>query len=158
MTHSQGYRCKTRQLFARPPRQHGAVKLSTYTTVYKVGQYVDVKINGAYHKGMPHRWYYGRTGTVFNVGPRAVGVQFTKRVGNRIMLKRINVRPEHIKPSNCRIGHTTRVAENARLQAEAKANNTPVCLKRQPGQPKPAHVVTNPKIVDLAPARYEGYL
>jgi large subunit ribosomal protein L21e len=48
---------------------------------------------------MPFKYYHGRTGRVFNVNPRAVGVEILKRVGNRLMPKRLNVRLEHIKKS-----------------------------------------------------------
>ncbi len=48
---------------------------------------------------MPFKFYHGRTGRVFNVNPRAIGVELLKRVGTRYMNKRINVRLEHIKRS-----------------------------------------------------------
>ena len=36
---------------------------------------------GAFQKGMPHKAYHGKTGRVFNVSKRAVGVVVNKRVG-----------------------------------------------------------------------------
>jgi large subunit ribosomal protein L21e len=48
---------------------------------------------------MPFKYYHGRTGRVFNVNPRAVGVEILKRVGNKLMPKRLNIRLEHIKKS-----------------------------------------------------------
>lgn len=59
MPHSHGYRARTRHLFARKFREHGKIKLSTYLKTYKVGDIVDVKVNGAIHKGMPHKFYHG---------------------------------------------------------------------------------------------------
>lgn len=59
MPHSYGYRARTRHLFARDFRKHGPVKLSTYMTTYKVGDYVDIKVDGAIHKGMPYKYYHG---------------------------------------------------------------------------------------------------
>lgn len=85
MPHSFGYRARTRDMFARPFRQTGMIKLSTYMTTYKVGDYVDIKVNGAVHKGMPHKYYHGRTGVVFNVTKSAIGVRVNKVVGNRII-------------------------------------------------------------------------
>jgi large subunit ribosomal protein L21e len=35
------------------------IKLSTYLKPYKVGDFVDIKGNGAVHKGMPHKFYHG---------------------------------------------------------------------------------------------------
>jgi large subunit ribosomal protein L21e len=59
MPHSFGLRARTRHLFARSFREKGPVKLSTYLKVYKTGDIVDIKANGAIHKGMPHKYYHG---------------------------------------------------------------------------------------------------
>merc|ERR1711879_219515 len=101
MPHSFGYRARTRKLFAQPFRKHGAVSLAKYLTTYKVGDYVDIKANASIHKGMPFKFYHGRTGVIWNVTPRAVGVEINKQVRNRIIKKRIHVRIEHIQPSRC---------------------------------------------------------
>merc|ERR1719192_1078879 len=37
---------------------------------------------------MPYRYYHGRTGKIFHVVKRAVGVLVNKRVRHRIMVKR----------------------------------------------------------------------
>ncbi|KAJ8752688.1 hypothetical protein K2173_006490 [Erythroxylum novogranatense] len=50
---------------------------------------------------MPHKFYHGRTGRVWNVTKRAVGVEINKQVGNRIIKKIIHVRVEHLQPSRC---------------------------------------------------------
>jgi large subunit ribosomal protein L21e len=75
-----GVRARTRDLFARPFRKKGYIPLSTYLRTFKVGDYVDVKVNGAIHKGMPHKFYHGRTGRIWNVTKRAVGVEVNKQV------------------------------------------------------------------------------
>ena len=41
--------------------------LSTYLVNYKLGDYVDIKANSAIQKGMPHKFYHGRTGRVLCV-------------------------------------------------------------------------------------------
>jgi len=46
----------------------------------QVGDYVDVKVNAAVHKGMPFKFYHGRTGVVWNVTKRALGVELNKTV------------------------------------------------------------------------------
>ena len=112
MPHSFGYRARTRDMFARPFRKTGMIKLSTYMTTYKVGDYVDIIVNGAIHKGMPHKYYHGRTGVVFNVTKRSIGVRVNKIIGNRIIHKHINVRVEHVQPSKCRQDFLNRVKEN----------------------------------------------
>ena len=54
---------------------------------------------------MAHKAYHGKTGRIFNVSRRAVGIVVNKRIKNRILAKRINVRIEHIKHSKSRAGH-----------------------------------------------------
>ena len=49
----------------------------------------------------------------------------------RILAKRINIRIEHIKHSNCRLDFLKRVEENEKKKKEAKAKNERVNLKRQ---------------------------
>ncbi len=120
MPHSFGYRARTRDLFKRGFRQHGPVHLSTYMRPYHVGDIVDIKANGAIQKGMPHKYYHGRTGVVFNVAPRAVGVIIYKVVGNRYMEKRVNVRVEHVKHSKCRDDFLARVKQNSEKKKAAK--------------------------------------
>ena len=44
------------------------------------GDIVEVVANSAYQKGMPHKWYHGRTGIIYNVTKRAVGVEVNKQV------------------------------------------------------------------------------
>ena len=67
MPKSEGYRCCTRDMFSRPFRQRGMPNLSTYLVNYKLGDYVDIKANSAIQKGMPHKFYHGRTGRVLCV-------------------------------------------------------------------------------------------
>ena len=117
MVRSGGYRSNTRDLFQQPFRKRGPVKLSTYLENYKIGDYVDIKANPSIHKGMPHKYYHGKTGRVWNVTPRAIGVQINKPVGNRIMKKRIHVRVEHLQKSACRTHFLERLVENEKYKA-----------------------------------------
>ncbi|THH18620.1 hypothetical protein EW146_g2385 [Bondarzewia mesenterica] len=108
-------------MFTRGFKDHGLIKLSTYLIPYHVGDIVDIKANAAQQKGMPHKYYHGRTGIVYNVTPHAVGVIVYKVVGNRYLEKRVNIRVEHIKHSKCRQEFLDRVKRNTELHAEAKA-------------------------------------
>ncbi|ELU35581.1 ribosomal l21e domain-containing protein [Rhizoctonia solani AG-1 IA] len=113
MPHSFGYRARTRHMFKRGFKvcgciEHGPIKLSTFVTPYRIGDIVDIKANAAQQKGMPHKYYHGRTGIVYNVTPRAVGVLVKKIVGNRYIEKRVNLRVEHIRHSNSRQDFLTR--------------------------------------------------
>ena len=50
MPGGQGLRHRTRDLFQRGFRQKGFINLSTYLRVYKLGDYVDIKMNPAVQK------------------------------------------------------------------------------------------------------------
>jgi ribosomal protein L21E len=50
MPGGQGYRARTRDMFKRGYRQAGFINLSTYLRTYKLGDYVDIKVNGAVQK------------------------------------------------------------------------------------------------------------
>lgn len=155
-----GYRSRTRYMFQRDFRKHGAASLSTYLKVYKVGDIVDIKANGAYQKGMPHKFYQGKTGVVYNVTKSSVGIIINKMVGNRYLEKRLNLRVEHIKHSKCRQEFLDRVKSNAAAKAAAKAKGVPAQLKRQPAGPRDARVVSTVGNIPqtLAPVPYETFI
>uniref|UniRef100_A0A1B6HSB4 Large ribosomal subunit protein eL21 n=2 Tax=Proconiini TaxID=565685 RepID=A0A1B6HSB4_9HEMI len=156
MTNSKGYRRGTRDLFSRKFRRHGVIPLSTYMKVYKVGDIVDIKGNGAVQKGMPYKVYHGKTGRVYNVTPHALGVIVNKRVRGKIIPKRINIRIEHVNHSKCREDFMVRVKENEKKRKEAKEKGVTAVLKRQPAQPRPAHIVRAKEApIMLAPIAYE---
>lgn len=69
---------------------------------------------------MPHKYYHGKTGRIWNVTKRAVGVEVNKRVRGRIIKKRIHVRVEHVKKSASRQAFLDRVKENSQKRKDAK--------------------------------------
>ncbi|KAF9971744.1 60S ribosomal protein L21A [Actinomortierella ambigua] len=142
MPHSYGIRARTRHMFSRNFREHGMPGISTYLKTYKVGDIVDIKANAAIHKGMPHKFYHGRTGIIYNVTKSSVGVIINKRVGNRYMEKRVNLRIEHIKHSKCRDDFLRRVKENTALKQQAKKDGVKLNLKREPVLPREARFVS----------------
>ncbi|KAJ3039015.1 60S ribosomal protein L21A [Rhizophlyctis rosea] len=158
MPHSFGLRARTRHLFSRNFREKGAIRLSTYLKTYKVGDIVDIKANGAVHRGMPHKYYHGKTGIIYNVTKTSVGIIINKQVGNRYIEKRVNIRVEHIKHSNCRLDFLRRVKTNAAAKAEAKAKGVAVNVKRQPVGPRAAHYVSAKGNLPttIAPVPYEA--
>ncbi|MCE2196874.1 hypothetical protein GQ599_10100, partial [Streptococcus thermophilus] len=88
MTNPKGLRRGTRNMFARPFKKNGVEHLSTFLKVYRVGDIVDLKGNGAFQKGLIHKCYHGKTGRIFNVTQHAVGVIVNKRVKGKILAKR----------------------------------------------------------------------
>jgi large subunit ribosomal protein L21e len=157
MPHSFGLRARTRNLFSRPYRQHGPIPLAKYLTTYKIGDIVDIKANGAIHKGMPYRYYHGKTGVVWNVGKRSIGVEINKQVRTRIVKKKLTVRVEHVQKSRCREDFLRRVRENEKARAKAKQQGKKISLKRLPAQPREGKLVKakNIPIQTIAPIKWE---
>ncbi|KAK2959335.1 putative 60S ribosomal protein L21-A [Blattamonas nauphoetae] len=143
MPHSWGLRARSKTLFQKEFRQHGTPSLSTYMQPYKLGDYVDIKVDSAIHKGMPHKFYHGKTGRIWNISKRAIGVEVNKRVGNRIIKKRLSVRVEHVKKSKCRDDYLARI----------KAGGA----KRQPVKPRKACYVNVKKgsVITVTPKPYK---
>ena len=145
MPHSFGLRARTRDLFGQNYRQHGAVGLTKLLTIYKKNDYVDIIGNGAYQRGMPHKFYHGKTGQVFDVTRNSVGVIINKRVNTRIIPKRLHLRIEHVRQSKSREAFVERVRTNDKLKREAKAKGVKISTKRIPKQPREASVVDSSK-------------
>jgi len=94
MKKSKGLRSKTRALLKKEPRERGKTGLSKLLWEYKSGDKVLVKVDSGVHKGMPHRRYLGKIGTVIDRrgGSYLIGVKQGEAV------KEIIVRPEHLIP------------------------------------------------------------
>ncbi|KIY62148.1 hypothetical protein CYLTODRAFT_459235 [Cylindrobasidium torrendii FP15055 ss-10] len=160
MPHSFGYRARTRHMFKRGFKDHGSIPMVTYLTNYHVGDIVDIKANAAQQKGMPHKFYHGRTGIVYNVTPSAVGVIVYKVVGNRYIEKRVNLRVEHIRHSKCRKEFLERVKRNAAAEKKGQDGER-TNLKRVAALPREAHTVVveaGNEPQTMAPVRYETFI
>ncbi|KAG8415286.1 60S ribosomal protein L21A [Metarhizium acridum] len=142
MGHSYGKRAGTRYAFSRNFRQKGMIALNTYLKTYRVGDIVDIKVNGAVQKGMPYKVYHGKTGVVYNVTKSSVGVIIYKKVWHRYIEKRINVRVEHVQPSRSREDFLKRVKSNAEAKKKAAADGVTVQVKRLPALPREARTVS----------------
>ncbi|KND90327.1 60S ribosomal protein L21-A [Tolypocladium ophioglossoides CBS 100239] len=142
MGHSYGKRAGTRYAFSRNFRQKGMIALNTYLKQYRVGDIVDIKVNGAVQKGMPYKVYHRKTGVIYNVTKSAVGVIIYKKVWHRYIEKRINVKVEHIQPSRSREDFLRRVKSNAEAKKQARAEGVTVQVKRLPAQPREARTVS----------------
>lgn len=106
---------------------------------------------------MPYKVYHGKTGVIYNVTKAAVGVILYRRVGNRYIEKRVNVRVEHVKLSKSRDDFLRRVKENAAKRKEVKSSGKSVELKRQPAMPRTARTVSGKenKPENVVPLAYE---
>lgn len=136
---SKGYRSGTRYRYSKDFRKHGVPKSSTYTKVYKIGQYVDIIADPACQKGMPFKYYHGLTGKIYNINPRSVSIMIHRRHGPRYVEKRITVRVEHIRASNCNKDFVERCIRNDKLRKEALARGEKLgSIKRIPPGPREA--------------------
>ena len=158
MPHSFGKRGRTRQKFSKDFRKHGMPPVSRYLQVFRKGEYVDIIVDSAVQKGMPYHYYHGRTGVVFDVTPRAVGVEIAKVVGNRQIRKRLHVRIEHIRKSRCQEEFLRRVKLNDQAHHEAHLQGKTIVTKRTPEGPRPGYFVPAPTIYPLGPVKFvESY-
>ena len=98
-----------------------------------------------------------KTGIIYNVTKSSVGVIVHKIVRSRYVEKRVNIRVEHVKHSNCRLDFLKRVQENKQKKVEAKKQGLKIDLKRQPLQPRTAHLVKadGNAPITIAPVPYE---
>eukprot|EP00343_Euplotes_focardii_P008233 CAMPEP_0205819440 /NCGR_PEP_ID=MMETSP0206-20130828/1825_1 /ASSEMBLY_ACC=CAM_ASM_000279 /TAXON_ID=36767 /ORGANISM="Euplotes focardii, Strain TN1" /LENGTH=159 /DNA_ID=CAMNT_0053113047 /DNA_START=38 /DNA_END=517 /DNA_ORIENTATION=- len=157
MVHSYGYKSGTRHLFQKKFRKHGVPGVSTLLSTYKVGDYVDVVADPSVRKGMPHKFFHGKTGIVWNVTPRGLGVIVNKVVGTRTLRKRICVRFEHVKMSRCREAFQNKVKAYKAFCDLKKAGKTEIVNKtsfRAGGIVRPKAVETLKKV----DADFDGFL
>ena len=153
---SRGLRHGTRNVFSRGFREKGANNTTTYLRTFRVGDYVDIKVNASQQKGMPYLQYQGRTGIVWNVTPRAVGVEINKQIGGRIARKRIHVRIEHVQHSRCREDFLARREANDKAHHEAKLAGKKITTKRPvTGAPREGFVLESVKPELLTPIPYD---
>ncbi|EPR79136.1 60s ribosomal protein L21 [Spraguea lophii 42_110] len=157
MVSSHGYRRQTRNLFSQAFRKHGMPNTSTYLTQYAVGEYVDIKVNPAIHKGMPHKYYHGRTGIIKEVNRGSVIVLFNRILANKTVERKVIVGIEHIRKSKCQDEYLKRLEINKKIIEEAeKKGEVPVLFKRQPKGPKPAVEMLMNNIIELSYDKVES--
>jgi len=93
MPQTSGRRIKTRSLLKKKVRERGIKPPSYLLQDYKLGDKVVLKYDPSVHKGMPHRRFYGKIGTVIGKRGRAYVVQVID--GDKT--KTLIARPEHLK-------------------------------------------------------------
>lgn len=93
MPQTSGKRIKTRSLLRKKARERGVKPPSYLLQDYKTGEKVVLKYDSSVHKGMPHRRFYGKIGTVVGRRGRAYLIQ----VSDGGKTKTLIARPEHLK-------------------------------------------------------------
>ena len=75
MPRSRGPRRKSRKILTKRVRERGKLGLSRLLTKYEMGDKVVVNIDSAIHKGMPHKRYQGKVGTVIEKRGKACVIE-----------------------------------------------------------------------------------
>jgi large subunit ribosomal protein L21e len=93
MGKSKGPRRKSRSILTKRVRERGKIGLSRLLAEYKLGDKVVVNIDPAIHKGMPHKRYQGKVGTIVDKRGEAFILEIPQRKTSKLII----ARPEHIK-------------------------------------------------------------
>jgi len=93
MRRSKGYRSRTRKLFTKASRKRGIAPLGYLLHEYVQGERVSIHVNPSVHKGMPHRRFHGKVGTILEKRGRAYVVML--REGD--LFKKVIALPDHIR-------------------------------------------------------------
>lgn len=155
---SHGFRRGTRTLFTKRFRHHGMPHVAKILEQFRVGDYVDCKIDSSVVKGMPHKYYHGKTGIVYNCNPHSYGVTFYRRVGGKFIERNMHIRVEHLSKSRCDEDSKRRYAEYREALAAARAKGEKILPnKRMPEGPKPAMSISKSgnTIIELAEKPYK---
>ena|SRR3989304_3034871 len=117
MTHSKGFRHKTRGLKKDSKHAHG---LSNILTQYSVNDEVVIDIDPSQVKGMPHRRFQGKVGVVEEIRPRSLVIRLP--IGNK--MKQISPRLEHIRPHRGSSVSVEKTATKTETEIKTKAETT----------------------------------
>jgi len=140
---SNGYRRGTRTLFRKDFKKRGMPNPTKVLQPFKMGDLVDCKVDPSIVKGMPHKYYHGQTGKVFNLNPRSVGVIFYRKVGHKYIERTVHARIEHLHLSKSNLDTKTRYAEHQKRVLEAReAGDKVTVVKRQPAGPRASFTIS----------------
>ena len=96
ITLHKGYRNRTRKKYRKHPRKKGLGPVDRYLLDYNIGDKVDIITDPSQHKrGLPHRRFFGRTGTI--IGSRGRCFEVEVKLGNS--KKKLIAGKEHLRLS-----------------------------------------------------------
>jgi len=85
LTLHKGYRNKSRKRHRKNVRDRGLGSIEKYLIDYQIGDKVDIITDPSQHRrGLPHRRYHGRTGTI--IGQRGRCYEIKVKLGNSTKL------------------------------------------------------------------------
>jgi len=93
MAHHNGPRKKTRYKLKRDLRERGICPVTAVIQKFEIGEKVHVVCNSSIQKGMPHRRFHGKTGTVLGQRGRAWVLEIRDGNADKVII----ARSQHLK-------------------------------------------------------------
>jgi large subunit ribosomal protein L21e len=93
MAHHNGPRKKTRYKFKKELRRRGLPPVTYVIQKFEIGEKVHIVCDSSIQKGMPHRRFHGKTGTVLGQRGRAWMLVVNDGNAEKIVI----ARPQHLK-------------------------------------------------------------
>jgi large subunit ribosomal protein L21e len=93
MGKSKGPRRKSRSVLTKRVREKGKLGLSRLLAEYEVGDKVVINIDPAIHKGMPHKRFQGKVGTIVEKRGKAYILDIPQRKTSKLVV----AGPEHVR-------------------------------------------------------------
>jgi large subunit ribosomal protein L21e len=93
MGKSKGTRRKSRSVLTKRVREKGKLGLSRLLAEYEVGEKVVINIDPGIHKGMPHKRFQGKVGTVVERRGKAYVLDIPQRKTSKLVI----AGPEHVR-------------------------------------------------------------
>ena len=90
---SKGIRSKSRQILRKKPRERGIHSITRALQEFDEGESVNIVIDSAVHKGMPHIRFHGYTGKVEG----KQGESYVVGINDGKKHKSLIIRPEHLR-------------------------------------------------------------
>jgi large subunit ribosomal protein L21e len=93
MGKSKGPRRKSRSVLTKRARERGKLGLSRLLAEYEVGEKVIINIDPGIHRGMPHKRFQGKVGTVVERRGKAYILDIPQRKTSKLVI----AGPEHLR-------------------------------------------------------------
>ena len=155
MGRSGGKRSNTRNSFSRAFKKHGQEHSSTYIKNFKIGELVDISVNSSIQRGLPYKFYHGKTGKIFSITKFSAGVNVEKKVGNKKILKRLNIRLEHLNKSKTGVNFREKLKTRDIMRRLVNPRKSVLTNFKELGINKmQQHIISFKEIVNINPEPY----
>merc|ERR1712216_1005084 len=136
-------------------KKHGQEHSSTYIKNFKIGELVDISVNSSIQRGLPYKFYHGKTGKIFSITKFSAGVKVEKKVGNRKILKRLNIRLEHLNKSKTGVNFQEKLKTRDIMRRFVNSRKRVLTNFKELGINKmQQHIISFKEIVNINPEPY----